>query len=134
MLVYTFSENIISSLFFWVLNEEVPHFQQKIFCRFVITAFFCVQRNISDEIFVFKIYKTILLIGLWGKNFRRLSKNFSAGSKNCILQVWGIFEEQKFFESRVQNQFRSFLENFWSFVRYSKQCCHVCTLRVKMIV
>ena len=95
--------------------------------------FFVSRGTFSMKIF-FKIYKTILLIGLWGKNFRRLSKNFSAGSKNCILQVWGIFEEQKFFESRVQNQFRTFLENFWYFFRYSKQCCHVCTLRVKMIV
>ena len=134
MWVYTFSENIIRSSFFWVLGEEVPHFQQQTSGRLVITAFFLCPEEHFRWKFFFKIYKTILLIGLWGKNFRRLSKNFSAGSKNCILQVWGIFEEQKFFESRVQNQFRTFLENFWSFFRYSKQCCHVCTLRVKMIV
>ena len=57
MWVYTFSENIITSLFFWILSEEVPHFQQKFSGRLVKTAFFCVQKNIFDENFFFNYTK-----------------------------------------------------------------------------
>ena len=66
-------------LVFLGFEWENLQFHQKFFNRFVKTAFFVFRGTFSMRTFFYRIYGTILLIGLWVRNFRRLRKNFSAG-------------------------------------------------------
>ena len=67
--------------------------------------------------------------------FEIKAKFFQQGFKNCILRVQeNILTKIFLLVHMFIFYFRHWKKNFWSFIRYLRQCCHICTLRVKMNV